>query len=92
MKLRFEVDQAACFRRGVNCPKSIVDIEVDPASLDQATRDLIADRLWGIRIVHDPSKGEDSPFITALGPTQDDLIAALKAAKHAASLGDGKGD
>src|SRR5688500_8771417 len=52
MKLRFEVDQAECFRRGVDCPKSIVTVEVDPAKLKQADRDLIAYRHKGIDIVH----------------------------------------
>ena len=50
MKLRFEVDQAECFRKGIDCPKSIVTIEVDPAKLPQAQRDLIAERLNGIDV------------------------------------------
>ena len=50
MKLRFEVDQAACFRRGIDCPKSIVTIEVDPSTLTENERDLIADRLIGIDV------------------------------------------
>jgi hypothetical protein len=55
MKLRFEVDQAACFRKGIDCPKSIVTIEVDPDQISQEERDLIADRMDGIDI-HQLSK------------------------------------
>src|ERR1043165_1346625 len=47
MKIRFAVDQAEAFRRGVDCPKSIVTVEVDPKTLSQEERDLIADRLEG---------------------------------------------
>jgi hypothetical protein len=50
VKLRFEVDQAEAFRRGIDCPKSIVTVEVDPADLTQEQRDLVADRLSGIDV------------------------------------------
>lgn len=50
MKLRFEVDQAEAFRRGIDVPKSIVSIEVNPAELSQEQRNLIADRLNGIDV------------------------------------------
>jgi hypothetical protein len=50
MKLRFGVNQAECFRKGINCPKSITTVEVDPAELPQSVRDLIADRLSGIDV------------------------------------------
>ena len=50
MKLRFEVDQAECFRKGIDCPKSIVTIEVDPAKIPESERILIADRLRGIDV------------------------------------------
>jgi len=50
MKLRFEVDQAEAFRQGIDVPKSIVTIEVNPAELPQGNRNLIADRLNGIDV------------------------------------------
>jgi len=50
MKLRFEVDQAACLRKGIDCPKSIVTIEINPAKLSEEDRNLIADRMNGIDI------------------------------------------
>jgi hypothetical protein len=50
MKLRFEVDQAEAFRQGIDVPKSIVTIEVNPAELSQERRNLIADRLNGIDV------------------------------------------
>lgn len=51
MKLRFQVDQAECFRNGIDCPKSIVTIEVDPDTLTPEQRTMIADRLEGIDVV-----------------------------------------
>lgn len=51
MKLRFGVNQAECFRRGINSDKSIVTVEVDPSALPQDIRNLIADRLDGIDVV-----------------------------------------
>src|SRR5260370_20769577 len=51
MKLRFQVNQAAAFRRGIDAHTSIVDLEVDPASLEQTRRDQIAARLVdGIKV------------------------------------------
>lgn len=52
MKLRFAVDQAECFRKGIDCPTSIVTIEVTPAEISQGIRDLIADRMSGIDVVN----------------------------------------
>lgn len=62
MKLRFEVDQAECFRKGIDCPKSIVTIEVDPAKIPADERNLIADRLGGIDVLETfamPAMSED---------------------------------
>ena len=50
MKLRFEVNQAEAFRRGINIEKSVHVIDVDPSTLDQDKRNLIADRLEGIDV------------------------------------------
>jgi hypothetical protein len=50
MILRFEVNQAEAFRRGVNVSKSTNHLDVNPAGLSQADRDLIADRLDGIDV------------------------------------------
>lgn len=73
MKLRFEIDQAECFRAGINAPNSIVTIEVDPAKVEQADRWLIADHLKGIDVM-----GLDSKRIIALTPDIDGLIKALR--------------
>ena len=50
MKLRFEVDQTEAFRQGIDVPKSIVTVEVNPADLSQERRNSIADRLNGIDV------------------------------------------
>jgi len=90
MKLRFEVDQAAAFRQGIDVPKSIVTIEVNPAELSQEQRDLIADRLVGIDICQlagflnglldgKPKRDQHGkPFrIVAKLPTFESLIEAI---------------
>lgn len=78
MKLRFEVDQAECFRRGIDCPKSIVTIEVDPKDLPQQERNLIAARLQGIdvRALHGDGTWHR---IKALLPDYESLLAAVRA-------------
>ena len=80
MKLRFVVDQAAAFRRGEDCPKSIVTIEVDPADLDQEARDLIADRLRGIDVYRHPEYHSEVPQdrIVASTSTLDALLTAIR--------------
>jgi hypothetical protein len=86
MKLRFEVDQAGAFRQGVDVPKSIVTIEVNPAELSQKQRDLIADRLVGIDVcqlalvleVRRSGDKNAKPFrIMAKLPTFESLMEAV---------------
>src|SRR4030095_6915178 len=86
MKLRFEVDQAAAFRQGVDVPKSIVMVEKDPAELPQEERDLIADRLDGIDVrqlwisISGPHKGpQKGTLIRATLPTYEALLEAIRA-------------
>jgi hypothetical protein len=50
MTLRFEVNQAEAFRRGVNVPKSTCHLDVDPSKLPPTERNLIAIRLEGIDV------------------------------------------
>jgi hypothetical protein len=90
MKLRFAVDQAEAFRQGVDCPKSIITIEVDPANIPQDERNLIADRLHGgIDVcrgeIRDGDKvtpifsfGEPARIIAAL-PTFEALMQTVRA-------------
>ena len=89
MKLRFEVNQAEAFRRGIDVPKSIVTIEVNPAEISQEQRNLIADRLNGIDVCQlagvldgvdgKPSGDQDGkPFrIMAKLPTFESLMEAI---------------
>jgi hypothetical protein len=50
MKLRFEVDQAECLRHGIDCPKSIVTIDIRPQDLTEEDRNIIADAMIGIDV------------------------------------------
>jgi hypothetical protein len=58
MILRFEVNQAEAFRRGVDVPKSTNHIEVNPSELSKPDRNLIADRLEGIDVCQLDEDGE----------------------------------
>lgn len=87
MKLRFAVNQAEAMRRGIDAPKSIVTIDVDPATLPQEERDLIADRMQGIDVCELSSakpashrQWEDgSPrHVVALEPTYDALMEGIR--------------
>jgi hypothetical protein len=93
MKLRFSVNQAECFRRGIDCPKSIVSVEVDPAGLKEADRELIAKRLDGIDVLRIQidnfwlENGQDPKIIVRLvsndrivanEPSFEELLAAVK--------------
>lgn len=73
MKIRYKIDQAHCFRLGINCPKSVAEIEVDPATLPQDQRNMIADRLNGINVV----SAKTGDLIVAATPGFDSLIWAL---------------
>jgi hypothetical protein len=90
MVLRFEVDQAEAFRQGINVPKSTNHIDVDPSTLPQEERELVADRLKGIdvcqlvldggRVVRRrPAYEEDVRHrIEAKAPTYEALMEAIR--------------
>lgn len=78
MTLRVEINQAEAFRRGIDAPKSIAHVEVDPSKLDTATRNLIADHLSGIDLFADQDKR-----LVVVEPTLAAIIAALTALKPA---------
>ena len=86
MKLRFQIDQAACFRNGIDAPKSIVTIDVDPQKIPADDRNLIADRMDGIdvcQLTDDGSgrlhHGDGRPrHILALTPTYEGLMTAIR--------------
>lgn len=80
MKLRFQVDQAESLRRGIDCPKSIVTIEVDPSKLTQIDRDLIADNLNGIDVCVRCGE-KDGSRVLAKTPSYESLIEALNEMK-----------
>jgi hypothetical protein len=84
MKLRFEVDQAECFRKGIDCPKSVVTIEVNPSDIPQEERNLIADRLDGIDVCEITAAGtikvQGRPvLVLAKDPSYQGLIEAVRA-------------
>lgn len=95
MKLRFEVDQADSFRRGIDRPKSIVSIDVNPADIPEDQRTLLANHLDGIDVLEffhhhgEVIKGyrlkelsytsREPKRIVAKAATLDALIAATKA-------------
>jgi len=89
MVLRFEVNQAEAFRQGVDVPKSTNHIVVDPSTVSQDERNLIADRLEGIdlvrltvnserKIVHVEYSDMERCRIVAKLPTYEALIQAIR--------------
>jgi hypothetical protein len=82
MKLRFEVNQAEAFRRGIDCPTSVVMIEVDPSKLEQGPRNILARHLRGIDVVEmdafeDGASIATTQRIIADDPTLDALMLAV---------------
>lgn len=73
MKLTINVDQLACLRAGVDAPSSTVVLEMDPATLTQPERDLLARRLLD---GHRVTAWEICP------PTVEGLRATLGAILH----------
>ncbi len=64
MNIRFRVNQAEAFRRGVDSPSPSSIINVNPSDLSQEVRDLLADRLCGtdvhrlcVEVLTDTSSG-----------------------------------
>jgi hypothetical protein len=88
MKLRFKINQADCLRRGIDAPKSILTIEVNPNALSPEARFLIARHMDGIDvcILDDTGKpmhelhGKDKMrprLIEATEPTINGLLVAV---------------
>lgn len=75
MKLRFAVDQAACFRKGIDCPKSIVTIEVHPGEIPPAERNLIADRLSGIDVCQLWNSGDGTKKLQSIAGMPVHIVA-----------------
>ena len=46
MQILCEVNQAECFRRGIDAPRSTMKIEVDPAKLPEEIREFLAYHLY----------------------------------------------
>jgi len=89
MKLRFRVNQAEAFRRGLDVPKSIVSVDVTPSEIPQDVRNLIADRMVGIDLAQlGWSHSDNSPYkkyelgqpvlIQASEPTFEALLDAIR--------------
>jgi hypothetical protein len=94
MQIRFCVNLSEAFRQGIDCPKSIVHVEIDPATLDEPARRLIADRMKGIDVYQLEYRGGETAIkldyepvslslsvpvrIEANAPTFDALMEAVK--------------
>jgi hypothetical protein len=46
MQILCEVNQAECFRRGIDAPKSTIKLEVNPVKLPEDLRAFVADHLY----------------------------------------------
>jgi len=85
MKLRFKVDQAEALRQGVDAPTLVVTIEINPKTLTQEERNLLADRMDGIDVYELTTCGSVSApghrekHITATQATFEALMVAVRA-------------
>jgi len=89
MELRFRVNQAEAFRQGINAPKSIITVDVEPAKIPLEERNLLADRMDGIDVYRGciDDKGRVKPMgrgdsrgylVEAILPTYEALIEAVR--------------
>jgi hypothetical protein len=67
MKIFCVVNQAECFRRGIDAPASTVKIEINPAKLPEALRAFVADNLLdgyklGFKRLGDPDAGKSKEY------------------------------
>jgi hypothetical protein len=71
MKILCNVDQAACFRYGIDAPTSTVKLEIDPQTLNPEQRNFVADNLYeGVRFPKDPA-------LYIVPPTVEGFLAAV---------------
>jgi hypothetical protein len=87
MKLRFNVDQGACLRAGLDHPAPTAVIDVNPGQIKLDVRNLIADRLIGIDVCQlwNSDKGTNKSVdpsgnpvrIVADSPTFEGLVKAV---------------
>jgi|SRR4051812_8442630 len=87
MKLRFNVDQGACLRAGIDHPAPTAVIEVNPGQIKLDVRNLIADRLIGIDVCQlwNSDKGTNKSVdpsgnpvrVVADAPTFEGLVKAV---------------
>jgi hypothetical protein len=88
VKLRFDVDQAACFRAGIDHATTTAVVDIDSSKLPCTERDLIADRLHGIDVckLWNSNTGTAKMFtaerfpvrIEAKAPTYEALLIAIR--------------
>lgn len=72
MKILCDVNQVECIRHGIDAPSSTVKIEVDPKSLTEEQRELLANEIYdGLRFPSD----ED---LKICPPTSQGFMAAIQ--------------
>lgn len=82
MKIRFQVDEVAAFRRGLIVKRRVVSVDLDPSKLTQEQRDKIADHLQrklAVRLEKN-ERGElvpDGPLKVA-NPCLEGLLEAIE--------------
>lgn len=89
MKIRYRVNQAESFRRGIDAPEPIASLEINPSLLPENQRELIYKHLLGTDVVYDPKRamqeyeavpiGEHQPaeLVEAKDSRFDSLLVAL---------------
>lgn len=71
MQLLCNVDQAECFRHGIDAKTSTVKLEIDPQTLTDEQRNFVADQLYeGVRFPKEPA-------FYIIPPTMAGFLAAV---------------
>lgn len=86
MILRFEVNQAEAFRRGINVERSTNHLDVNPSQLSQEERNLIADRLDGIDVCRLEVDSDGNAKRAAVWPEEEATTDAQQKTNRAARI------
>lgn len=71
MQLLCNVDQAECFRHGIDAKTSTIKLEIDPQTLTEEQRNFVADQLYeGVRFPKEPA-------FYIIPPTMAGFLAAV---------------
>jgi hypothetical protein len=84
MKILCKINQAECFRRGIDAPLKTIKLEVDPSKLPDYLRSFVADHLFdGYKLGFGPHEDRTSRIVYCTSPEfelyRPDLVGFMQA-------------